>query len=809
MLYRKCSLSVLACLVAVLVTLPSAGVAVPNGPDSLAFVDRDGLLTTASSDLSGEAMAAAGLSAVASGFIPYDAIEARLTDIASRSDRMEYSVMGTSAGGRAMFLVVVATPDTLAQMDAYRATRELLGTDPVAAEAEAAASFSPYKLPFYIEGSIHGNEYPGVDASLALIETLATSDDPEVLHILDNVIFLVNPVANPDGRVYGMRGNENGFDLNRDFITLSQPETRAMAGVFRDWKPTVVLDLHGYSKQMLIEPCTPPHNPSYEYDLYIKWALPEAQAMEASLVAHTNLHAKIPYVDFQQGWDDWPPIFAPMYAMYDGGHGHTLETPYPDQRGIDADVWAVWGALTYAADHREAMLDDQFLQLQRGFLGLPQVSVPQALLSESHFRQYLSAFTFPTAFVIPAAAPLQQDAHATASLVDALLFHGVQVTRATAAFDLGGVTYPVGTYVVWTKQPLRGLANTILYDGWDISYQPGLSMYDISAWSLPLLWGVMRQVVSGTFTASTEPVDHAAPVVGHVPSGSPAAYAWRPTTNDAIRATNFLLGEIGFLLRTTEPFTDAGVTYGTGTFILDASRPDAATWASTVAVTYGIDVLGLTSVPTATDVVRMPTIGVRGDSGLLFVLQELGFPFTPAGAGSLLVSGANRFDVFIDSGWWPYWGYLDGSGKQAVMTFLANGGDYIGIGRSGVDLAVNAKAVKLTYRLGGAYDNGIVRMDYASQDPVAAQYPEDSYGFVYGPLWFTAYDPSIHVAASYGSGNFFVAGFWPARESAAGYPAVIWTTNGASDIVLFGIDPTFRAHTELTFRLLADALYAG
>ncbi len=808
MLYRRFSLSVLVCLVTVLVVLPSTGVAVP-GPDSLALVDRNGLLSLDSDDLSAEAMADAGLVVSASGFIPYEDIGARLADIASRSDRMQFSVMGMSAGNRPLYFVVVAAPDTLARLGEYRATRELLGTDPVAAE-QAAAALSPYKLPFYIEGSIHGNEYPGVDASLALIETLATSTDSAVLSILENVVFLVNPVANPDGRVQGTRGNANGFDLNRDLITLSQPESRAIVNVIRDWKPAVVLDLHGFSKQMLIEPCTPPHNPSYEYDLYIKWALPQAQAMEASLVAHTNFHAKIPYIDYRQGWDDWPPIFAPMYAMYHGGLGHTLETPYSDQRGIDAHYWAVWGALTYAAAHRDAMVDDQFLQLQRGFLGSPQQPVPADLLAGSHFPQYLSTFEFPTAFVIPVAAPLQQDAHAAARLVDALLFHGLRVDRATESFSAGGVDYPEGTYVVWTKQPLRGLANTLLYDGWDISYVPGLSMYDISAWSLPLLWGATRQVISGPLTVATEAIDSAAGVSGSVPSGAVAAYAWLPTTNDAIRATNFLLKNGVDLRRAAEPFVDAGVAFGTGTFVLAADQPGASDWADTIATTYGLVVLGLAAVPAIAVPVRAPKIALSADAGLRYVLSDLGFTYDTVGYRNLNAGiGLHGYDVFINSGSWPFWGYLNGAGKQAVMSFFTNGGDYIGVGRSGVDMAVNAKAVKLTYRLGGAYDNGIVRVEYASTDFVAAQYVADGYAYAYGPLWFTAHGPEVHVSASYEVGGFFVAGFWPAHETAAGYPAVVWSSVGASDIVLFGIDPTFRAHTEVTFRLLANALFAG
>ena len=142
----------------------------------------------------------------------------------------------------------------------------------------------------------------------------------------------------------------------------------------------VVLDLHGFVNPMLIEPCTPPHNPNYEYDLYIKWALAEAEAMEAELLLQTGFIAQIPYRDAPLGWDDWPPTYTPMYGMYHGAYGHTMETPYRDERGVDAHYWAVWGALNFIAQNREGMIYDQVEIFRRGFLDLLQQPIPPELL---------------------------------------------------------------------------------------------------------------------------------------------------------------------------------------------------------------------------------------------------------------------------------------------------------------------------------------------------------------------------------------------------------------------------------------------
>ena len=135
---------------------------------------------------------------------------------------------------------------------------------------------------------------------------------------------------------------------------------------------------------MLIEPTTPPHNPNYEYDLYLQWALNQAFAMEAELLVQTGLSARIPLQrSGRSGWDDWGAQYVPMYAMYHGSYGHTLETPSRAEDGVDAHYAAVWGALKFVAGNREAMLHDQIEIFRRGALDLPQMLIPDELLDRN------------------------------------------------------------------------------------------------------------------------------------------------------------------------------------------------------------------------------------------------------------------------------------------------------------------------------------------------------------------------------------------------------------------------------------------
>jgi hypothetical protein len=744
--------------------------------------------------------------------IPYEDIGPTLEEIAAASNRVKVEVLGASAGERDLYLVTVADPKAMGRLGKYQLLRRLMLEDPERAQ-EMIDQFDEFKVPVFINASIHGNEPEGVDAAIKLIRTLAFEDTGEVRAILDNVILLVNVVANPDGRVLNQRRNANGFDLNRDFITQSQPETQATVGVLTAWNPMVLLDLHGYYNPMLLDPCTPPHNPNYEYDIYIKWALDQAEAMEEELLYQTGLPAQIPYRDWEEGWDDWAPIFTPQYAMYHGAYAHTLETSYRGERGVDAHYAAAWGALKFVAQNKKEMIWDQIEIFRRGFLDLDQVPISDELLAETPYYQWneLTTLDFPRAYVIPALAPLQQNPHQAARLVDFMITNDIQVEWADDAFGLQEVEYPEGSYVVWMNQPKRGLANTILWDGWDISSDPGLDMYDISSWSHPHLWGVTRvEVLDETFSVPTSPIDGAHWPGGEVEDGADvAAYAFLPTSKESILATNRLLNEGRVaLLRATAPFQDAGREFGTGTVILP-SDPDLA---YQLAREYGLDISALAAFPDDVAGLPKPHVVTYADEGTTWFLETYGFDATILNVDDL--SGTldlSAFDIFVSQS-----DLSSGIGQPAVTAleaFFAGGGDLVGIGRYGISASVQfGLSPGVTFvSLSG---NGIVKVEYDPDHAISAQYPADSYGFVYRPVFFTSTgDPGMEmavVASIPNDDDFFVSGFWSGWEDsgAAGKPVVLHGARGDSNVTLLGLDPTFRAHPEHTFRLLANAIFS-
>ena len=117
------------------------------------------------------------------------------------------------------------------------------------------------------EGNIQDNT--GVNDASELYD-ISGDIKLNVDEILDNLIFVICPNENPDGRTYNTRRNDNGFDLNRDASNQTQNETTNLVRVINDWNPVVFAELHGYMTSFLVEPCTPPHEPNLEYDLLVK-----------------------------------------------------------------------------------------------------------------------------------------------------------------------------------------------------------------------------------------------------------------------------------------------------------------------------------------------------------------------------------------------------------------------------------------------------------------------------------------------------------------------------------------------------------
>lgn len=737
-------------------------------------------------------------------FVKYSKFDEILKKIDKESERVSLEVTGHSADGYPLYALTISNPEDKGKYGHYKKLRKQMIKNPEKAQKWVAEN-EDFKVPVMINGSIHGTEYIGSDAVLQLIERFAFENDETTKEILASNILIFNVSANPDGRVDGTRFNGEGIDLNRDFITQSQPETKQTVDLITEWNPMVFLDLHGYvnwmeNKPGLIEPCTPPHNPNYEYDLFSKWALDQAEAMEAEIVGNKAEYESetyqnmtgtyIPQRDDSFGWDDYPPIFTPMYAMYHGAYGYTLEAPTNTWDGVKWANDAVMGALKFSTENKKGMLTDQIEIFKRGI---------------NFDHPYHEEGFFPNAYVLPVD---EKDPTVTEKAVNHLLDNDIAVEKANKAFTAEGVTYPKGTFIVPMDQAKAGLANTMLWNGEDITNDTP-AMYDISAWSLPELWGFEAVEVESELNAKTSPVK-STDFYGSLNGKGP--YMIENSSVEAVELVNDLLqegasvykGEDGNFYLETIPAKSKSLVKESGLKV------------DTAAITSEKEKL------TTIEVAILKDGGInkaQTHAGTKLALERLGFSVTEVTPKEVAEKGISNFDAFIYSGTElmlqyekvreankPFVvGTKEAYDKFAenVQNFVDVGGKFIAVGAGGAKASSMMGLTDVKVNTGGSDSNGIVEVAYG-EDELSKGYKENDLGFVYKPVWFTELGEAKTVA-SFKTGDFFVAGHWKNNELAAGQAVIVEETD--EDVTLIGLEAGFRDHTDYLFRLLSNALY--
>ncbi|USQ75770.1 M14 family zinc carboxypeptidase [Ornithinimicrobium cryptoxanthini] len=749
------------------------------------------------------------------GLTAYDQIAPLLNDLQRRSQRVSAEVIGQTVTGRELYLVTLTAPESAAESRQQDQMREriLHQPDQAAKDRDLARN---YKTPIFINNNIHGNEWEGTDAALRLIEDYATSNDPAVVQTLQQSRIYVVVSMNPDGRHGNTRANASGFDLNRDFITATQPEVVAVRDALVDTQPLVMLDLHGYVNGTLIEPTTPPHGENYEYDLFIKHAYPNGLGMEQAVldlgftVEDDGVNPpQIPFRDWAEGWDDWPPIFTPQYAAFHGAVAHTIEVPLrvnnssynrPEEElqrraAINTDIAhaAMESSISYLQEHRGELLADQIEIFRRGVTGADPLEVTDELFPEIGPEDvYLTEY--PRAYVIPVGDG-QRSAPAAARLVDHLIANGVEVRTTRVPVTLDGQTHPAGSYLVDLHQGKRGLANTILGAGTDISDRVD-AMYDISGWSLGLLWGA---------DVATIPQD------GRMPRAGSAIEAAAPTGQ--------VTGTGDLLLHLDDPNDLAALNHFARSDVVPEWLDDgtvlipeeAADQARATAESFGVTLTPAPDGASGTPVGHEFVVAAAAPSTEVWALQEMGFEVREVNA-TVLNDGFDysQVDALYVSTSAVSWSSLEDPARNDMTSFLRNGGGFVGRGLHGTDLNAELDLLDVTLERGRSDGNGVVAVDNAETAISAGATP---HSFVYSPAWFTELGEDVTVDQHYAGDDVLVSGHWAGtaeeggQDAAAGQPLIVSGADYDGAAVLFGSEPLFRAHPKGQFALVGRALF--
>jgi hypothetical protein len=797
--------------------------------------------------------------------IPYYAVGCTLRDIERRSDgRMDVDVIGESSTGRPMYGVVINELDTRQQRSDYRnwqAVRALALKSPRGAQALLQRLGEDVKVPVFIQAGIHGDEYEGVESSMELIEKLATTpsgEDPFVDEVLDHLVVVFNPIQNPDGRVLGQRQNANGFDLNRDYLTQAQPETRASITLMKRWLPPEVLDLHGYVSPTLIEATTKPHNPSVEYDLWLKWNQPRTAANEAAVEAIGRevqrpinewcSNGELPPASgicpdgrppgpaVAEGWDDWGPFYTAMYAQHLGLDSSTVEMCDPDldeETGepLDPECGGRIGSrdvqtavqestLEFVIDNGEDMLADMLEVYRRGDEDAPRPSCcpPPFDVDNNWMVEY------PKAYVIPFGEGQRSDAEAN-RLVDWLLFNDIEVTELERDHRFNGQTFEEGSYVVWLAQPRRGLLDTALSLGVDISDRISILYAPPAAWSHGYLWGadVVRIEDGTSFSPRTDRVHRPNRLDGGLERSRHRVEGWTLEIDSptAVRALNTLVGEGVDAGLALEPFR--GGPAGTAVFGADRRTERAL---EEVGEDFGLTFRRLRgSLPDLQPIDHVPRFRVlfnpNNRAGLTdaWSLRNLGFVADPVSVAQLNGEATDPlagYDLLYNA----VVGYPSAANAVArnrLAAFFASGGGYISGQATGANFLITggqAAGLSVTFNSGdGSGWSGILFWDNTGGENsvITGAYPSRDTLIADPPTWLTAVPASMTVDARLATGDFFGSGLFPGANSstAAGSPVIAHGTNTSNTarLVVFASNPLYRADPEREWPMVGTAAY--
>lgn len=408
--------------------------------------------------------------------------------LAEATDRVRIEVTGQSHDGRPLLLAYFGSPERLANLEDLRAGRQ----------AASRAGEGPPVV--WLGYSVHGDEASGASAAMVTAWYLAASESAEAQAWRDDVLVIMEPVLNPDGldrfahwvnmhrgqhpsadpvdrehREAWPRGRTNyyWFDLNRDWLPLVHPESRARIANYHRWRPHVVTDHHemGHLTSYFFQPGVPeranPLQPARNVELTEQLAVYHAAALDA---------AGEPYFT-QERFDDYyvgkgstyPDLTGGVGILFEQGstRGHLMRTPFGLRSFADAVANQVRTSLSTIRGSHD--LGDELIAYQAAFFREQR----QAAQRGSNSGWLLGDGGDPGR------------AH---RLLEVLLQHDIQVRPVTTTVTIEGREHAPGSaWALPADQDHYLLLRSIFSEPTELAMD---TFYDVSAWPLQRSFGL-------------------------------------------------------------------------------------------------------------------------------------------------------------------------------------------------------------------------------------------------------------------------------------------------------------------------------
>ncbi len=442
----------------------------------------------------------------------YKDIQRYMEALDQASERVTLFKIGKSEEGRDMIVVAIADEATIKTLGKYKKILADL-TDPrKVPEAQARQLIAAGKPIYWATGNLHSGETGSAEMEMELAYRLAVEESPFIQNIRNNVIVLLTPVLEVDGRekvvdnwyyqkktsktvplVYW--GQYVAHDNNRDGLGVGLKLTENVLKTYLDWHPTVLHDLHESVSYLYSSTGAGPYNTALDPVQTDEWWL-----LSKYEVAEMTKRG-VPGVWTGGFYDGWTPNYLFFIANTHNSIGRFYETQTYGPRNQDLRLpvsstsreWyrpnpplpqIKWGPRNNVNIQQSALL-----------LAMSFVAKNKEMFLENYYLKNRRAIDkgkneAPYAWLIPAGQRRRGEA---ASLVNLLRLQGVEVHTANAAFTAGKTQVAAGDYVVRMDQPFSNLVAMYLDTQFFAPGNP--NPYDDTGWSLPLLRNVKAQKV--------------------------------------------------------------------------------------------------------------------------------------------------------------------------------------------------------------------------------------------------------------------------------------------------------------------------
>lgn len=720
----------------------------------------------------------------------YEALIRYLQKLDIVSDRLKLVEIGKSPLGKPMYIVFISAEENIRDLDNLKIINRRLALDPNISETERETLLKQGKVFVLGTLSMHSEEVGPAQASPLIAYDLATTQDPLKLEWLKNVVYMMVPNHNPDGmdmvvnhykKYKGTKYEGSslpsvyhkyvGHDNNRDFVALTQADTRAIASVYNlDWFPQVMVEKHqmGYTGVRYFIP--PPHDPIAEnVDAGIwDWVtvfgsnmMKDMNLQGLSGIAHNFL-----FDDYWPGSTEtciWKnvigfltegasakvasPIFVEPNEIRVSGKGlseykKSINMPLPWPGGwwrlgdlVQYEISSTMSILKTAAKYHKEIL------LFRNNLCRKEVN---------------NGKTVPPFYYI---LPLNQhDQSELVSLVNLLKEQGIEIYHLTAPAVIDNRNYAQGDIVIPLAQPFRPFIKEVMeaqeyplrhYTPDGVIIKP----YDITSWSLPLHKGVSavevdrKEAVPENFDALLEKISGSFDLNGPIPQNYWAAL-FSVNHNESFKAAFLALSKGLQVQRLKKAIIVDGVEFPVGSFMVYHDETKNSVMETVLRqLTVSPKILPEPLRLEASDSIpmKMPRIGLVEtyfhdmDAGWTrFILDSYFIPYSivhpgefettdfvknfdvilfPSAQKIQLMEGKqkNRDDDYEESNYPPQ--YSKGIGKSGMgklMTFLDKGGIIISWGRS-TEIFMGTLAIPSVQKTGETEEFLLPVMDISKQ----------------------------------------------------------------------------------------------